>query len=58
MPFIPRLANGWGINNTIPKASHKISCPEDLPYYFPLEVGEIIMSNASPQVMCIHHLTH
>lgn len=57
MPFIPRLANGWGINNPIPKASQKITCPGDIHSYFPLEVGEI-MSNDSPQVTCIHHLTH
>lgn len=58
MPLIPRLANGWGINNTIPKASQKITWPGDIHSYFPLEVGEIIMSNDSPQVIHIHHLTH
>lgn len=57
MPFIPRLANGWGINNTIPKASQKITCPGDIHSYFPLEVGEITVSNGSPQEICIHHLT-
>lgn len=58
MPFISRLANGWGINNTIPKASQKITCPGDIHSYFPLEVGEIITSSDPPQVIYIHHLTH
>lgn len=49
MPFLPRLANGWGIKNTIPKTSQKIMCPGDTHSYSSLEVGEIIMSNASPQ---------
>lgn len=58
MPFIPRLANGWGINNTVPKAFQKITCPGDKHSYFPLEVGEIIISNGSPQVIHIHYLTY
>lgn len=58
MPFVPRLAKGWGINNTIRKASQRITCPGDVHSYFPLEVGEIIMSNDSLQAKCTHHLTH
>lgn len=51
MPFLPRLANGWGINNTIPKTSQKITCPADTHSYSSLEVGKIIMSNASPKAI-------
>lgn len=58
MPFISRLTNGWGINNTIPKVSQKIMCFGDIHSYFPLEVGEIIMSNNSSQTICIPCFTH
>lgn len=49
MPFLPGLANGWGINNTIPKTSQKITDPGDTYSYSSLEVGKIIINNVSPQ---------
>lgn len=48
MSFIPRLANGWGIKNTTPKFPFLLSCRK---------VGEIIMSNDTPQTICIHDFT-
>lgn len=51
MTFLPRLANGWGIKNTIPKTSQKITCPGDTHSYSSLEVGKIIISNVSYQAI-------